>query len=87
MNAGSKTLSNSVTHSQNMDFIKEKCATAYLSSTLDFHFSVLLRGIGWLVTNILGQQIGSNFKSQDVQEEMLSSWTSCSLRYLVLKCQ
>ena len=68
MNAGSKMLSNSATLSQNMDFIQEVHATAYLSSTLDFHCSGFLQNTCWFVTNILGQQVGSTFKGQDVQE-------------------
>jgi hypothetical protein len=76
-------LSISATLSQNMAFIKDEHATAYLSSILDFHCSGFLQYTGWFVTNILGQQICSNFKGQDVQEErlffldVLISWTSC----------
>jgi hypothetical protein len=78
----SKILSISATLSQNVGFIKEEHAAVYLSSILDFHCSGFLQNTGWFVTNILGQQIGSTFKGQDVQEKRLSfldifiSWTS-----------
>jgi len=82
MNDVSKMLSINATLSQNTDFIKAERATAYLSSILDFHCSGFLQNTGWFVTNILGQQIGSTFKGQDVQEkkffflDVLISWTS-----------
>jgi len=69
MNDVSKMLSINATLSQNMDFIKAEHATVYLSSILDFHCSGFLQNTGWFVTNILGQQIGSTFKGQDVQKK------------------
>lgn len=66
-----------------MDFIQEVHATAYLSSTLDFHYSGFMQNTCWFVTNILVPPSRAKMS----KKKGFSSWIYWSLGHHVLKCQ